>query len=316
MLYWRRRGLAERRIVELPAQFSQTITALYGDAGRDWLAALPALLGACAQRWGLTIGAPFALSYNYAAPALRADGLPVVLKLGVPNPELTNEAAALRHYAGRGIVRLLDSDAACGVLLLERLLPGTMLAAVEDDDAATQRAAEVMRALWCPPPPDHTFPTVARWAQGFTRLRARFGGGTGPLPAALVDRAEALFAELLASAGPPMLLHGDLHHFNILAAERAPWLAIDPKGVLGEPAYEVAAFLRNPPGRVLAAPQPARLLARRVAIFAETLGFERARLLAWGLAHTVLSAWWSLEDVGQGWEYDIALAQQLVALGA
>lgn len=297
--------------MQLPAEFSRTITQLYGERGQRWLAELPALLGTFAQRWGLALGAPFTLSYNYVAPATRTDGTAAVLKVGVPNPELLSEIAALRHYAGRGIVRLLDADADAGALLIERLAPGVPLAQLSNDEEATALAAGVMRALWQPAPAEHDFPTVARWGQGFARMRARFGGGTGPLPPALVARAEALFAELLASAGPPTLLHGDLHHDNILSAGRAPWLAIDPKGVVGEPAFEVAAFLRNPHGRVLRAANPARLLARRVDIFADALGIERARLLAWGCAQNVLSAWWSIEDGGDGWQDAIAMAQMM-----
>lgn len=299
---------------KIDPRFAQTIAEVHGPAGAAWLADLPALLHACAKRWGLALGAPFALSYNYVAPATRADGTHAVLKLGVPNPELSGETAALRHYAGRGCARLLDADPAGGALLIERLLPGTSLAALEDDQAATRVAAGVMRALWQPPPAEHSFVSVARWGLGFGRLRARFGGGPGPLPEPLVARAEALFAELLASSAAPALLHGDLHHDNILAAERAPWLAIDPKGVVGEPAYEVGAFLRNPIERVLRAPNPTRLLARRIAIFAEELGFERSRLAGWGFAQAVLSAWWSIEDHGHGWEHAITLAERLEPL--
>jgi len=109
----------------------------------------------------------------------------------------------------------------------------------------------------------------------------------------------------------PVLLHGDLHHDNILAAERQPWLAIDPKGLVGEPEYEVGALLRNPMPGLLAIPHPERVLARRLDILAESLGFDRDRLRAWGLAQAVLAAWWSIEDHGQGWETWIACAALL-----
>ena len=165
-----------------------------------------------------------------------------------------------------------------------------------------------MRQLWRPVPPDHTFPTVARWAKGMQRLRAEFGGGTGPFPSRLVEKAERLFADLLGSMNAPVLLHGDLHHWNILAAERRPWLAIDPKGIAGEPAYEVGALLRN---RLDAGPDIRRLTMRRVDQLAEALGFDRKRLWAWCLAQAVLSAWWSYEDHGGGWEEMIEFAELL-----
>jgi streptomycin 6-kinase len=299
----------------VPAPFAATMAEVYGAAGVAWVADLPALIAAIATRWALRVGPPFPnLSYNYVAPATRGDGAPVVLKLGVPNPELASEAAALRWYAGAGAVRLLDDDPAVGALLLERLLPGAPLLDLADDAAATAIAADVMRALWRPPPAQHSFRSVGSWAAGLGKLRAQFDGGTGPLPAALVARAEALFADLLGSMAAPVLLHGDLHHENILRAERAPWLALDPKGVTGEPAYEIGAFLRNPIERVLRAPDPARLTARRIAQFADLLALDAARIRDWALAQAVLSAWWSVEDHGHGWEPAIAFAEVLADL--
>lgn len=288
---------------------------LYGERGTEWLRRLPSTIAEYEERWSLTIQDPFEpLSYNYVAPAIDVDGTDVVLKIGVPNPELLTEIEALRIFDGRGIVRLLVADPDQGVLLLERLKPGTPLASLEDDQQVTTIASHVMRQLWRPVPSGHPFPTVARWAAGLQRLRDRFEGGTGPFPAMWVDRAERLFAELVGSMTELVLLHGDLHHHNILAAERCPWLALDPKGVVGEPAYEVGAFLRNPLPRILGMTQPERMLARRVAQLAEELGFDRARLVGWGVAQAVLAAWWSFEDHGHGWEEWIACAELLAAL--
>jgi len=261
------------------------------------------------------VAPPFpSLSYNYVAPAVRADGTEVVLKLGVPNPELVTEIEALRLFDGRGIVRLLEADTERGSLLLERLRPGTPLSRLADDEQATAIAAGVMGQLWRPAPAGHPFPTVQRWAAGLERLRARFGGGTGPLPIALVERAEALFAELIGSMADPVLLHGDLHHENILAAGRQPWLALDPKGVVGEPAYETGALLRNPMPEILRRPGVGRILARRVDQLAGLLGFDRERVVGWAFAQAVLSAWWSLEDHGHGWEEAMACAELFAAM--
>src|SRR6202040_3906156 len=149
-------------------------------------------------------------------------------------------------------VRVLDSDRDCGIMLLERVEPGQTLASLADDEQATRVAAAMMRELRRPLPPEAPFPTVSHWADGLTELRKRFDGGTGPFPADLIDQAESLFRELLSSAEPSVMLHGDLHHFNILSARRQPWLAIDPKGLAGEPAYEVGALLRNPGPRLTA----------------------------------------------------------------
>jgi streptomycin 6-kinase len=296
----------------IPATFARTIVDVFADDGVAWLERLPITIADCERRWSLVVAQPVPnLSYNYVAPAVRSDGAEAILKLGVPNPELRSELAALQLYDGHGCVRLLDADPDQGYLLLERLRPGTPLADLADDEQATAIAAEVMRQLWRPVPPDHPFPTVAGWAKGMQRLRAEFGGGTGPFPAPLVELAERLFGELLGSIDTPVLLHGDLHHWNILAADRQPWLAIDPKGIVGEPAYEVGALLRN---RLEVAPDVKRLTTRRVDQLAEALGFDRARLLSWSIAQAVLSAWWSYEDHGSGWEEMIAFAELQIGL--
>ncbi len=298
----------------LPDNFIRTITDLFDKRGLAWLENLPALIADCEHRWSLKALPPFELSYNYVAPAIRADGTEVVLKLGVPDGALTDEMTALRLWNGHGIVQLLDYDPEQGIMLLERLQPGTPLVAVEDDEEATRIFAGVARQLWIPAPAVHNFDTPQTWAEGMKRLRKRFGGGAGPLPAKIVETAESLFADLLSSQADPVLLHGDLHHWNILSATRLPWLALDPKGIVGEPCYEVGAWLRNPVGHLFNQPSPSRLLARRVAILAEELGFDRRRILGWGVAQAVLSAWWSIEDHGQGWEEAVAIAEFLSGL--
>ena len=292
--------------------FRRTIIEIHGKSGAEWLSRLPGVISDCERRWSLTAQPPFGnLSYNYVAPARRSDGAPTVLKLGVPNREFRTEIEALRLFDGDGSVCMLDAEADQGCLLLEYLKPGTPLSDVEDDSTASSIAARVMRQLWRPAPPGHSFPSVADWASGLERLRQRFGGTSGPLPQSLVEEAEGRFAELLSSMETPVLLHGDLHHGNILAAERQPWLAIDPKGVVGEPAYEVGALLRNIEPRLTAETPPVRILERRVHQLSEELGFDRERLRAWGLAQAVLSAWWSIEDHGRGWEWAISCAQLL-----
>ena len=308
-----------REALNLPLPFTRTIEGVFGERGSAWLAMLPALLNECAGRWALTILPPFPnLSYNYVAPIRRADGADAVLKIGVPHKELWSEMEALRVYDGRGSVRLLEADSGLGAMLLERLWPGTpltILANEAQDAQATSIAAGVMRRLWRPAPSAHDFPTVQDWAQGMARLRQHFGGGTGPIPTKLVEEAETLFAELLASSTPPVLLHGDLHHDNILKSEsetaNGMWVAIDPKGLVGEPAYEVGALLRNlwPNRHTIHSPQ--LMLERRVHQLAEELELERARVRGWGVAQAVLSAWWGVEDGEDGWHETITVAQWL-----
>jgi streptomycin 6-kinase len=286
-----------------------------GAAGVEWLERLPTLVAACGERWSLEVGPPFPqLSFNYAAPARRIDGTAAVLKLSYPDdPGFQMEADALRLFAGRGAALLLELDKGRGAMLLERLEPGVPLTTVGDDEEATSIASGVMRRLWRPLPRDHQFPTVSDWALGFDRLRRSFGGGTGPMPATLVEEAEGLFADLLASEEEPVLLHGDLHHHNVLAARREPWLAIDPKGVVGEAAFDTAALLHNPV-EVLGKPRPGKVMERRIDLLSEELGLDRGRVRGWGLAGAVLAAYWGLEDSGRVWEEALVFARLLSEL--
>ena len=298
----------------IPSGYKRRIIELNGPPGKQWLASLPQLVATCQQRWSLVVSPPVPLTYNYVAPGVTSTGLQVVLKLSFPNPELLTEIAALKVFNGRGSVRLLDADPENGILLLERLSPGIQLLQLDDDSVATSLAAQVMRNLWRSVPAGHSFPSVAKWSEGMQRLRASFGGGCGPFPMELVEMAEALFAELLPSIAGLVLLHGDLHHENILSAQREPWIAIDPKGVIGEPAYETGALLRNPLPDILKMADPVRLQRRRVDQLAEELDLDRHRILGWGIAQAVLSAWWSYEDHGHGWEPALKCAEILVQI--
>lgn len=296
----------------VPDAFNENVIDVHGKIGADWLRGLERTIAECERRWSLRVMPPFAnLSYNYVAPALCADGTAAVLKLGVPQAGFLTEKEALRHHDGRGMVRLLEADNGLGAMLLEHLKPGMLLSTITDDQQATSICAQVMRELRRPPPPEHQFPTVFKWASGLEKLRDHFGGSTGPFPAYLVEKAEMLFSELVGTMGPPVLLHGDLHHYNILSAARKPWLAIDPKGVVGEAEYEVGAFVRN---RLLPGTNLERLLARRVDQFADELDFDRERILGWSIAQAVLSAWWSYEDNGYIGEEAIICAKSLAEI--
>jgi streptomycin 6-kinase len=300
----------------IPNNFRQTIYEGYGERGKAWINNLPNLIAEFEQRWQIKAGPPFELSYNYVVPATRSNGEAVVLKLGVPNPELNSEIEALRLYDGHGMARLLEADAERGVLLIERHQPGMQLIELEDDDEATRILAQVMKKLWRPLPANHSFRNISDWAEGMQRLRTHFNGGTGPLPTPIVEMAEQLFTELLASQAEQVLLHGDLHHMNVLSATREPWLAIDPKGIVGEPCYEVGAMLHNR----LETDNLKQLLARRVDILSEELGFDRQRIIGWGIAQNVLSAWWTIEDHGEGeehveaWRETITVAETLATI--
>jgi len=291
--------------------FVQRIRELHGTVGQEWLDRLPDLLTECERRWSLTLESPFTpLSYNYVAPARGEDGRYFVVKVGVPRRELFMEIEALRAFNGNGAIQLIDSDSSLGILLLERAEPGTLLSQLKDDEEAVSIAASVIRELSQAKPYNLPLPTLDQWFDSLRRLRQTFGGTTGPLPRELVERAEKLVSELYDPTHG-VLLHADLHSDNIVAAQRRPWLAIDPHGVLGDPAYEVAAWLHTIPPRSLSDRPAGEIFRRRMDQFADELQLDRQRIQAWGLANAVLSACWSIEDHGYGWEEAIFCAQTL-----
>lgn len=269
------------------------------EADPAWLRGLPDLIVQLERRWSLTVEPHFpGLNYNYVAPALRAGPgvrpTPCVLKLSRRVDEAANEIAALRHWHGRGAARLLEADPKLGALLIDRVQPGTMLMEVAEtnDDAATLITADLLRQLWTSARPDDLrgLRPLGSWCAAFDRNREALSRGADGFPAALFRRADALRAELLASAPRPTALHGDMHQFNVLQGHGGRWVAIDPKGLAGDRCFDVCQFMRHPRDR----PHP-ELNRRRLDIFCAELGLDRQRTDAWRFVHAMLDACWDFE---------------------
>jgi streptomycin 6-kinase len=290
-----------RHGTELPLRFLQ-----YNEDDTDWLAALPALIERLSDQWAIDVGPHFPnIQINYVAPAVLADGTTCVFKLSQFVDETRNEIAALRLWDGHGAARLLEADEEVGALLIERLEPGTMLVDVADtdDDAATIIAAGILRQLWQPAPPNHGLRPLASWCDAYDRNREALSQGVGGFPADLFRRADALRANLLASTDRQMALHGDMHHYNVLRAQRAPWLSIDPKGLVGDRCFDVCQFLWNPRD------VPPEVNWRRLDIFCSELGLDRGRVTSWCFVHAILDACWSFEE-DDPWQRRVAYAEE------
>jgi streptomycin 6-kinase len=276
-------------VTVVPAAFARTVAAVFGSDGERWLAALPTVLDRVLAAWGLTLVATFELSMNWVGEVRRADGSAAVLKLGVPQAgHLAHEATALAFFGGHGAVRLLAEDRERGALLLERARPGAPIRdlVTDRDEDATAAVIAMIRRLHRPAPPGVALPSLQGYAAAFEDPRG--------LPVDLVARAAGLFAELCASATDRVVLHGDLHHDNVLSGDREPWLAIDPHGVVGDPGYEIGALLYNPDPAL----RDGDLLARvptRVEQLADGLGMPLDRVVAWGFVQGVLSELWARE---------------------
>ena len=229
------------------------------------------------------------------APATREDGSPAVLKITFPHDEARHEGAALATCDGEGAVRVLESDPDGYVLLIERCKPGTPLTAIDDLDRQIDVATDLLRRWWRPLPAAHPFDHLATvgaaWAdlceERFARLAPRWDGE-------LTRAGITLLRELPGSAPSAVLLHQDFHPGNVLAAQREPWLTIDPKPLVGDPAFDPMQLVTQV-GDVLARPDRLR---RRVTRLARTLDLDPDRLAAWLLARGVEWALWELDVEG------------------
>jgi streptomycin 6-kinase len=287
--------MKEKRIERLPKKFKRNIVELHAEKGKQWLDDLPDLIAKMSEKWSLAVDKPFPdLSYNFVAPCVCADGTNAVLKIGYNEKDsvIFSEAKFLTVLDGRGAVKLLRFDKNCCALLLERLIPGENLAKLckTNDEKATLIAIDVMRKICQQPPKNHDFPTLENWINKLqTAAETKFAPR-------LVAKALNNFEELSDASEQNLLLHGDLHHENILSAERESFLAIDPKGVVGDIGYEIAVFMNNQ-RRIMRSRQDLRqIIARRIEQFSQSFAIEPLKLRKWAFVQAVLSAWWVFED--------------------
>jgi streptomycin 6-kinase len=264
-------------------------TASREDGLREWIAGLPGIVAGLADRWSLSVGEPFQPGgqCSWTAPASRPDGTELVLKVGFrfPGGEERDEAAGLRVWDGNGAVRLHDCESeSVYALLIERCVPGTPLGRVLPEPEQDLVVTGLLRRLWAQPHEGYAFRPLAQmcqaWADAFEAEYAT-AGAPGRLDPGLARAGIALFRELPATADRQVLLCTDLHGDNVLAARREPWLVIDPKPYVGDPAYDVLQHMLNCEDRLAA--DPAALAARMAGL----AGVDAARVRQWLFARSV-----------------------------
>lgn len=251
----------------------------------DWLSTLPSRVRQVEAKWSLTLGQPFQPGGRTAwvAPVKNKAGSHLVLKVGWRHAEAEHEADGLRAWAGQGAVRLyameeFDDTAA---LLLERCIPGTPLAARPEPEQDSVIAG-LLSQLWLAPEPHHPFRQLQQmchaWADEFELKAAAHPGSLDP---GLARAGITLLRDLPGNAAREVLLCTDLHAGNVLAADREPWLMVDPKPYVGDPTYDPLQHLLNCEVRLLAQPEG---LIRKLA---DLLGLDAARLRLWLFARCV-----------------------------
>ena len=243
-----------------------------------------------ARAWGVAIERAAATATSVLVYGKRA-GQPVVMKLAKHAGDEWRSGEIAAAFGGRGVVKVYEFVG--GAALLEHVQPGEQLATLAvagRDEEATEILASLIGRM-SPGDAPTGCPTVDEWGAAFANYLAT---GDERVPRALVEPAQRIYAELCLTQRNPALLHGDLQHYNVLRDDQRGWLAIDPKGVIGELEYELGAMLRNP----LGVPELYTLEAaeRRLERFGAALGIDVERARAWGFAQAVLSAIWLIED--------------------
>ncbi|MET8042999.1 aminoglycoside phosphotransferase family protein [Micromonospora sp. NPDC005215] len=254
--------------------------------GRAWLATLPTRLAECAEQWSLRLGPPFRQAYaSLALPADLPDGTAAVLKLQYPDDDSLHEADALAHWDGDGTIRLLAHDPGRRALLVERCRPGSPLHELPMD-RALDVVTGLLPRLWRPASAPFTplAEEAAGWIDRIPRAWERVGR---PYERRLLDGALDLLTALVSSQGEQVLVNQDLHAGNVLAADREPWLAIDPKPLTGEREFSVVPMVRGPE----LGHSPAAVRHRLHRLSAD-LGLDRERVRGWTIGHSLA---WSID---------------------
>ncbi len=291
--------------VAIPARLAATCSLVPGRAlwltqlRRAWLAQVPSIVEELQARWSLTLDQPFdgdEVSCSWVAPVRCQDGTRAILKLGMPHMEGEQEIQALRFWDGDPAVYLLQADESLNALLLERCAPGTPLRQLPEPEQDVIMA-RLLRRLWRTPPAPHPFrPLAAMVAQWSAETIAEIQRWPDP---GLVQAGLRVFAELARPAATDVLLATDLHAGNVLRAQREPWLVIDPKPFVGDPAYDATQHLLNCEDRLRAD------LDGTIRRFADLLELDYARVRLWLFARAAAES----RDV---WDDDsLALARRL-----
>ncbi|MFI7383483.1 aminoglycoside phosphotransferase family protein [Streptomyces sp. NPDC049813] len=276
-------------MIDIPRGLAESLDAYAGEAGRAFVAALPARVEEFVERWGLRVEGP--PMHGVAALVLpvvrRAGGVRAAVKFQVRDEETAGEPVALRAWDGRGAVRLLDHDAETGTMLLERLDERRMLSSVADPREGVLVIAELLARLTAGAAPEgmRTLSGIAaRMLADVPGALVRIGD---PWRRGIVASCAAAVREVAGEAGD-RLLHWDLHFENVLAGAREPWLAIDPKPLAGDPGFELWPALDNR--------FDAQDVVWRFEAMTGVLGLDRERARAWTLGRVLQNALWDVAD--------------------
>lgn len=289
--------------------FENNIKNTWGKIGENWLLKLPSIIEVLAKQWSLVeIKAVDNMNLNYVALATQEGKTPVVLKISCDQALILDEYKALKYFNGQGSIGVIDINVEYNALLLEQALPGTLLKQYNaiNTSGTISIYTDVVKQLAKIPLSDENFKHVSQWCNAIDEITDQ------RIDARLIGKSQQIKSFLLGSVEHEYVCHGDLHLENIIQHE-TNWLAIDPKGIIGEIAFEAAAFdlinkkeLRDVPNL------PAKII-ERVSCLANALDVNFNRLLAWIFLRLIISAQWFIEDNGDPSE-QITLANSIYPL--
>ncbi|MER7728579.1 aminoglycoside phosphotransferase family protein [Streptomyces sp. NPDC096323] len=277
-------------MIAMPKEFAQSTVGREGETGAAWLAELPGIVAELMGRWEcVPDGEVMHGGVGVIVPVRRRAGEGAVLKVSFPHPGNVHEPDAFVAWGGRGAVLLHERDSERFAMLLERVQPLT-LADVEDGDEVAAVAGRLNRRLAIRAP--RGLPRLSEQSDAWERqLRSDAGEMKHVLPRQALDAAVATVRELGRSQ-PDTLIHGDLHARNILRADREPWLAVDPKGYVGDPAYDGGTLLKSRALTLLEADDLRKAVRRVLDVFTEAAELDRERVQRWAQFHAVQAAFW------------------------
>ncbi|RII13779.1 Aminoglycoside/hydroxyurea antibiotic resistance kinase [Streptomyces sp. YIM 130001] len=288
-------------MIDVPEEFAAAQVKHNGDAGRAFIEQLPVQAQEFTERWELRVTGP--AMHGVAAlvlPVVRADGSRAALKMQVLDAESEGEPVALRRWDGDGAVRLLAHDEPTNTLLLERLDETRHLSGLDDSREAVRLLAELLARLTAVPAPPglRTLGDEVRGMQ--ERLPSALARVADPDARAVIADCAAAVREVADEPGD-RLLHWDLHYDNVLAGDREPWLAIDPKPLAGDPGFDLMPALAN--DFALSG------VRWRFDLMTGTLGLDRERAAAWTLGRALQNLLWNVADEDPLDEEQLAIAR-------
>lgn len=295
--------------ITLPPDF--LVYAVRGADWSRWLASLPRLIEQVLGEWELDWdGSLLTGETAVALPVVTEPGELAVLKVGFPHPEADHEHLALRAWGGQGAVRLLRADPRRSLLLLERADAGRDLSTLPILDACEVTGQVYARLHRSPLPQLRQLSALAgQWAEELIELRA-----LQVVPRRLIEAAVGLARDFAADPNTDRaLIHTDLHYGNILAAEREPWLVIDPKPLTGDPAYEVAPLLWNRWDEALASSNARAAVLERLYTVVDVAELDEDRVRDWVVVRCLVNVLWSSGTDGEAANSDLVTRSMTIA---